>query len=230
MSFALLCSISFKVADRNSIGAGITLKCSKNVWNLVAKYFSQRLTSTSCSHGNSLFCSNDLRSKCHILVVFSTNQRFAEGFGMLFAKKRRDWIRWDSVDLTNGFVRWLFELIWYFCIVYVIYVNSLLKARYFNVSTALKLNLFFLWFTSNGPHGVDSIVQKTSMLLLLLLSASYSRRYTQINSTHFSYPQNVYDCVREPTAKAAFTRHSIHGIDVASTTQMKRKRYTLCIA
>lgn len=69
--FVSLCFISLKVADWNSIGAGITLKCSKNVWNLFEKYFSQRLTSTSCSHGNSLFWSNDSRSKCHTYCTFN---------------------------------------------------------------------------------------------------------------------------------------------------------------
>lgn len=69
--FVSLCFISFKVADWNSIGAGITLKCSKNVWNLFEKYFSQRLTSASCSHGNSLFWSNDSRSKCHTYCIFN---------------------------------------------------------------------------------------------------------------------------------------------------------------
>lgn len=122
-----------------------------------------------------------------------------------------------SYEWIRSFVVRLFELIWYFCIVYFIYVNSLLKARYFNVSTALKLNLFFV-NASNESHGVDSILQKTSMLLLrlsvcLILTTLKSR--TRIFHTH----KIVYDCVhiwihvREPTAKAAFTRHTIHEID-----------------
>lgn len=203
-------------------------KCLEFAW----KYFFLnvillRLTSTSCSHShrNSSFF-QWFALKMSFLLYFQLIRDLLRVLGCFLQK--RDWIRWDSAFLRiNSFVRSLFELIWNFCIVYVIYVNCLLKAQYFNVSTALKLNLIL--FTSNGPHGVDSVVQKTPMLSVCLLIPQHSNQYI----SHFSYAQNVYDCVHVcawANCQGGFNTPYYTGSIVASTTEMKRKRYALCIA
>lgn len=118
--------------------------------------------------------------------AFRTNQRFAV-FRMLFLKTKLNPFR-DLEVLWTNFSDIRVDLVF---LLYhlrqwrnVIYVNSLLRAQYFNVSTDSKL-ILFLFFTTNEPHGVNNIVCKKYHHVML--SASYCK--TQINSTHFSYPQ-----------------------------------------